>query len=69
MEQLGSQGGVFITSSKLEERNPQEPPMPSLELTMVDYIGRKLDPMMEQACYELISNDNFIKSRAFYQFY
>ena len=68
MEQLGSQGGVSIISIELEEGNPQEPPMPSLELTVADYKGRELDPMVEQASHEFHSDDSFVKSRSFYQF-
>lgn len=68
MEQLGSQGGVFIIVSELEEGNPQEPPMPSLELTVADYRGRELEPMVEKSSHEFLSNDSFVKSRAFYQF-
>ena len=68
-EYLVSQGGVFITTSELEEEgNPQEPPMPSLELTVIDYRGRELDPIIEQANHEFISDDKFVQSRAFYQF-
>ncbi len=68
MEQLGSQGRVFIAISKLEVGYPQEPPMPSLELTVADYKGRELDPMVEQASHEFLSDDSFVKSRFFYQF-
>ena len=42
--------------------------MPSLELTIADYRGKELDPMVEQARPEFLSDDNFIKSRAFYKF-
>lgn len=42
--------------------------MPSLEINIVDYKGRELDPIVEQASHEFISDDNFVKSRAFYQF-
>lgn len=66
MEQLGSQGGIFITTTELEEGNPEKPPTPSLELTVTDYRGRELDPFVEQASHEFIFDDNFVKSRAFY---
>lgn len=49
IEQLGSQGGVFITAIELEEGNPQEPPIPSLELTISDYRGKELDLVVEKA--------------------
>lgn len=43
-------------------------PMPSLELIVVDFKGRELDPVIEQASHQFFSDDNFINSRAFYQF-
>ena len=52
----------------MNEGNLQEPPMPSLNLIVVDYKGRELDLVMEQASHEFLSDDNFVKSRAFYQF-
>ena len=39
IQQLGSQGGIFITQEELDEGNPQEPSMPSLDLTVVDFKG------------------------------
>ena len=68
MEQLGSQGGFFITIAKLEEGNPQESPMPSLELIVVDCRRRELDLVVEQASNEFLSDENFVKLRYFYQF-
>ena len=65
---MGSQGGVFITQAKLDEGDPQEPLMPTLDLTVADYKGRELDPVIEQASHEFLSDDNFLKSRSFYQF-
>lgn len=67
-EQLGSQGGIFITQVELDEGNPQEPPMPSLELKVVDFKGTELDPMIEQASQQFLLDDNFVKSRTFHQF-
>ena len=65
---MGSQEGVFITQAKLNEGNLQEPPMPSLDLIVADYKGRELDPIMEQASHESLLDENFVKSRTFYQF-
>lgn len=42
--------------------------MPSLELTIADYRWKQLDAVVEQASHEFLSNDNFVKSKAFYQF-
>ena len=68
IEQMGSQGDVFITQAELDEGNPPEPSIPSLDLTVADYNGRELDPVLEQASHQFLSDDNFIKSRAFQQF-
>ena len=66
IEKIGSQGGVFITQVELDEGNPQEPPMPSLDLTVVDYRGRELDPVLEQASHQFLSDDSLVRSRAFH---
>jgi len=47
IEQMGSQGDVFITQAELDEGNPPEPSIPSLDLTVADYSGRELDPVLE----------------------
>ena len=44
---MGSQGGIFITQAELDEGNPPEPPLPSLDLTIGNYGGRELDPILE----------------------
>ena len=43
---MGSQGDVFITQVELDEGNPPEPSLLSLDLTIVDYSGRELDPVL-----------------------
>ena len=68
MEQLGSQREIFITQDELEEGNLQEPPIPSLELIVVDCGGKELVPMIEHDSHEFLSDDNFVKTRAFHQF-
>ena len=40
----------------------------NLELIVENYKGKELDPMIEHASHELIIDDNFAKTRAFYQF-
>ena len=42
--------------------------MPSFELTVADFMGRELDHVLEQASQQFLSDDSFVKSRAFYQF-
>ena len=62
---MGSLGGVFITQEKLDEGNLPEPPLPSLDLTVADYRGKELDPVLEQASHQFLVDDSFVKSRAF----
>jgi hypothetical protein len=33
-----------------------------------NYKGRELDPVIEQASHHFLSDDSFVKSRAFHQF-
>ena len=66
IEQLGSQGGVFINQVELDKGNPYEPPMPSLDLIVVNYKGRESNPMIEEASHQFFPDDSFVKSRAFH---
>ena len=68
VEQIGSQGGVFITQAEIDEGTLQEPTPPSFDLTISDYRGKELDPVLEQASHQFLSDDSFVKSRAFHQF-
>lgn len=52
----------------METAEPKEPPAPSLELTVVDYQGKEIDPIVAQASERFINDENFVKSRAFAQF-
>ena len=42
--------------------------MPSLELTVADYKGRELDPIIKQASHQFLLDDRFIKFGTFHQF-
>ena len=42
--------------------------MPSFELTIVDFRGKELEPILEWANQKFFSDDIFVKSRAFNQF-
>ena len=42
-----TQGGLFNIEVELDEGNLLEPPMPSLDLIVVDYRGRESDPIIE----------------------
>jgi hypothetical protein len=68
IEQIGSQGEVFVTQAEINEGNPQEPPVPSFKLTIVELRGKELDPVLKQASQQFLSDDIFVKSRAFHQF-
>ena len=68
IEQIGSQGGVFVTQEEIDEGNPQEPHVLDFELTIAYFRGRELDPILEQANQQFLSDDGFVKSRAFHQF-
>lgn len=68
IEQTGSQGGVFVTQAEIDEGNPQEPPMPCLEMIVADFKGMELDPILEQASQQFLLDHRFVRSRAFHQF-
>ena len=40
---------MIVTSTDLEIGEHQEPPIPSLDLTMADYQGKEIDPIVAQA--------------------
>ena len=65
---MGGEGDVIVTSTYLDVGEPQEPPIPSLYLTIVDYQGKEIDPIVSQAFEKFISDENFVRSRAFAQF-
>ena len=46
---MGGEGDIIITSIDMERGVPQEPPMTSLDLTVVDYQGKVIDPIIAQA--------------------
>ena len=64
----GIQGNIFITPDELEENVPQEALEPILDLTIVDYRGKEIDPIIGQAYDQFILDNDFIKSRVFKQF-
>ena len=60
---------MIVNSTDLEIGEPQEPPTPSLDLTVADYQGKEIDPIVAQASKSFINYENFVKSRAFSQFF
>ena len=56
---------MIITPTDLEVGEPQEPPAPSLDLTIADYQGKEIDPIVSQASEKFVNDDSCVKSRAF----
>ena len=46
LRQGGIQGNIIITLAELEENAPQEPPELVLDLTVADYRGKEVDPII-----------------------
>ena len=65
---MGGEGDVIVTSIDLNVGEPQEPPTPSLDLTIVDCQGKEIYPIVVQASKRFINDENFVRSRAFAQF-
>ena len=42
--------------------------MPSFKLSIAELRGKELDPVLKQASQQFLSDDIFVKSRAFHQF-
>ena len=68
LRQEAIQGNIFITPDELEENVPQEAPKPILDLTIMDYRGNEIDPIIGQAYDQFILDNDFVKSRAFEKF-
>ena len=49
IRKIGGDGDVIFTSIDLEIGEPQEPPTPSLDLTVADYQGKEIDHIVSQA--------------------
>lgn len=68
MRQLGGERDIVITTTDIEEGVAKEPPMLTLALTLGDYRGKEIDPIVEHASHKFIDDESFVKSRAFAQF-
>ena len=68
LRQEGEQGNIIITPAELEENVPQEPLEPVLDLTVADYRGKEIDPIISQAYDQFISDNDFVKTKAFKKF-
>ena len=65
---MGDQRDIVIIALEVEEGAPEEPLMPLLSLTIEDFKGKEIDPIMEQATSKFLDDENFVNSRAFIQF-
>ena len=65
---MGGEGDIVVTNADIERGVPKEPPRPSFDLTIVDYRGKEIDPIISQASQKFINDENFVRSRAFAQF-
>lgn len=68
IEEMNHQNTMFVTVAELEEGMPVEPLEPSFDLTVGDLGGNEMDPVVYQAAQTFMSDDSFVKSRAFLQF-
>lgn len=65
---MGGQGDIVISIVEMELEAPIQPPMPLLVLTMEDFRGKEIDPIVEQEKRKYLEDEDFVKSRAFIQF-
>ena len=68
MEELDRQRCMVVIIDELEEGVPVEPLEPSFDLTMHEFRGNEMDSVVYQATQNFMSDDSFVKSRAFLQF-
>ena len=58
----------MVTTIDIEGGVPEEPHMPTLALTMEDYRGKEINPIIAQAYKKFIYDEIFVKSKEFSQF-
>lgn len=52
----------------MDEGTLKETPIPSMELSVSDFKGKDLDPIIEQDSHKFLLDDSFVNFRAFFQF-
>ena len=62
---MGREGDIVVATADMERGVPQEPPVPYLDLIVVDYKFKEINPIIAQASQKFIDDENFFKSRAF----
>lgn len=58
---------IVVTTANMERGVPEEPPMPSFDLTIADYRCKGIDPIIAQASKKFIDDEYFVRSRALAQ--
>ena len=58
LRQMGGEGDIVVTTADIERGVPEEPPMPSFDLTIVDYKGKKIDLIIAQDSH--IDDESFV---------
>lgn len=66
---MGGQGDILIIASEVEEGALEEPPMSLLALTIDDFKGKEIDPIVEKIARKFLVDEFFVKSRTFIQFF
>lgn len=51
---------MIVTSIDMERGVPQEPPIPSLDLIVIYYQGKEIDPIIAQASQKFINDEIFV---------
>lgn len=66
--QLGSLGEIACTYEEMQEGMSEEPASPKMDLTMEEFVGKELDPIIKQTNEEFLADNNFGKIGSFMQF-
>ena len=65
---MGGEGDIVVTTSDMERGVPKDLPMSSFDLTIADYKGKEIDPIIGQVSQKFIDDESLVRSRAFAQF-
>ena len=57
-----------MTTTNIEGGVPEEPPMPSFDLTISNYRGKEIDPIITQESQKFMDDEIFVKTKDFSQF-
>ena len=65
---MGGETDIIITTTYIGEGVLDESCVPTLALIVGDFIGKEIDPIVEEEPKKLLDDEIFVKSRAFTQF-